>query len=68
MKKKIKYTLEQRATYLKIGGQPRLDHDFTVFGEIYEGLDVIQKISKVKTGSQDYPVQPVHFELSEIKN
>ena len=68
VKKKIKYTPEQRATYLKIGGQPRLDHDFTVFGEIYEGLDVIQKISKVKTGSQDYPVQPVHFELSEIKN
>lgn len=68
VKKKIKYTPEQRATYLKIGGQPRLDHDFTVFGEIYEGLDVILKISKVKTDSQDYPVQPVHFELSEIKN
>lgn len=68
MKKNIKYTSEQRAAYLKIGGQPRLDHDFTVFGEVYEGLDVILKISKVKTDSQDYPVQPVHFELSEIKH
>lgn len=68
VKKKIKYTPEQRATYLKIGGQPRLDHDFTVFGEIYEGLDVILKISKVKTDKQDYPLKQVRFELSEIKD
>ncbi|UIR57093.1 peptidylprolyl isomerase [Sphingobacterium sp. SRCM116780] len=67
LKKGIKYSKEQRETYLKIGGQPRLDHDFTVFGEIYEGLDVILKISQVKTDKQDYPIQPVHFELSEIK-
>lgn len=68
VKKKIKYTPEQRATYLKIGGQPRLDHYFTVFGEIYEGLDVILKISKVKTDKQDYPLKQVRFELSEIKD
>ena len=32
--KQINYTDEQRATYLKLGGQPRLDNDFTVFGEV----------------------------------
>lgn len=68
LKKSIKYTAAQRSTYLKIGGQPRLDHDFTVFGEIYEGLDVILKISKVKTDSQDYPLKQVRFDLSEIKD
>lgn len=67
-KKGIKYSNEQRSDYLKSGGQPRLDHDFTVFGEIYDGLDVILKISKVKTDAKDYPLQEVRFELSEIKD
>lgn len=68
VKKSITYTPQQRAAYLKTGGQPRLDHEFTVFGEIYEGLDVILKISKIKTDTQDYPLQQVRFQLSEIKD
>lgn len=63
VKKGIKYSPKQRETYLKLGGQPRLDGDYTVFGEVYEGLDVLLWISKVKTDSQDYPLKPVVFEL-----
>ncbi|MDM1296396.1 peptidylprolyl isomerase [Sphingobacterium sp. N143] len=68
MKKGIKYTAAQRKEYLDQGGQPRLDHDFTVFGEVYEGLDVILKISQVKTDKQDYPVQKIPFKVLEIDN
>lgn len=68
LKKNIKYTSDQRDSYLKMGGQPRLDHDYTVFGEIYEGLDVLLNISRVKTDAQDYPLREVRFELSEIKD
>lgn len=66
-KKGVVFTNEQRHEYLKNGGLPRLDKDYTVFGEIYDGLDVIMEISKLKTDSNDYPLQPVQFHLSEIK-
>lgn len=65
-KKGIKYTEEQRKEYLAHGGQPRLDHDFTVFGEIYQGLNVILKISRVKTDKQDFPLTKVPFSIVEI--
>lgn len=66
LKKGIKYTAAQRQEYLARGGQPRLDHDFTVFGEIYEGLEVIMKISRVKTDKQDFPLHNVPFKIVEI--
>lgn len=65
-KKGIKYTEEQRKEYLAHGGQPRLDHDFTVFGEIYQGLNVILQISRVKTDTQDFPLTKVPFSIVEI--
>ncbi|MCR5040343.1 MAG: peptidylprolyl isomerase [Bacteroidales bacterium] len=49
----------QRQTYKTIGGTPHLDGDYTVFGEVTEGLDVVDKIAAVKTGGQDVPVDPV---------
>lgn len=66
-KKDIKFTKEQRETYFSKGGLPRLDGDYTVFGEVYEGLDVLLKISKLKTNEKDAPLQPVSFEVIEIK-
>ena len=66
-KKGIKFTQEQRETYFSKGGLPRLDGDYTVFGEVYEGLDVLLKISKFKTNEKDAPLQPVSFEIIEIK-
>lgn len=66
-KKGIKFTKEQRETYLSKGGLPRLDGDYTVFGEVYEGLDVLLEISKLKTNEKNAPLQPVSFEIIEIK-
>ena len=66
-KKGIKFTKEQRESYLTKGGLPRLDGDYTVFGEVYEGLDVLLKISKLKTSEKDAPLQPVSFEIIELK-
>lgn len=66
-KKGISYTAEQRETYLKIGGQPRLDNDYTVFGEVYEGLSVLIDISRVKTDKADYPLTEILFEIEKTK-
>ncbi|GHE30931.1 hypothetical protein GCM10017764_12450 [Sphingobacterium griseoflavum] len=66
-KKGFAYTTEARNTYLQIGGQPRLDNDYTVFGEVYEGLSVLLEISKVRTDKSDYPLKEIHFTVEEIR-
>ncbi|SFS54712.1 peptidylprolyl isomerase [Sphingobacterium wenxiniae] len=66
-KKKLVYTAEQRTYYLQNGGQPRLDNDFTVFGEVYEGLDVLINMSKTKTDKGDFPIKKIPFQITEIK-
>ena len=61
--KKIKYTPAQRDLYKDIGGRPDLDQDYTVFGEVVEGLDVIDKIAKVPTAPGDRPVTDVKMKI-----
>ena len=53
------FTEQQRNDYKTIGGTPHLDNEYTVFGEIIEGLDIVDKISKTKTGSMDRPVEDI---------
>jgi len=52
-------TEEQRNVYKTIGGSPRLDGFYTVFGEVTEGLDIIDKIADVQTDSNDKPVNDI---------
>jgi cyclophilin family peptidyl-prolyl cis-trans isomerase len=56
---KFTYSAEQRTIYKTIGGTPHLDGDYTVFGEVYEGLDVVDKIAAVKTGAYARPLKDV---------
>jgi len=60
-KKGVKYSSAQRAAYKTIGGTPHLDHDYTVFGEIVEGMDVADAINSVTTDKNDLPLAPVTF-------
>jgi len=57
------YTNEQTQIYGEIGGTPHLDNQYTVFGEITTGFDVVDAISKVKTGSMDKPVEAVTMKI-----
>lgn len=55
----FKFTAEQRQVYTTIGGTPFLDNEYTVFGEVIEGMDVVDKISAVKTAPGDRPIEDV---------
>jgi len=50
---------DQKLFYKTIGGVPRLDGTYTVFGEVVDGLDVVDKIAAVKTNNADKPVDDV---------
>ncbi|WP_283680477.1 peptidylprolyl isomerase [Lentilactobacillus sp. Marseille-Q4993] len=51
----------------KQGGTPWLDHRHTVFGQVADGMDVVEEISKVKRDSADKPVEDVVIETIEVK-
>ena len=59
----VKYTPEQRNLYKTIGGRPDLDNLYTVFGEVVEGLDVIDKIAQVPTNPANRPMQDVKMKV-----
>jgi len=61
IKKGIKFSPSQRTTYKTIGGTPHLDNDYTVFGEIVEGMEVADAINAVKTDKNDLPLETVNF-------
>lgn len=52
-------TAEQREAYTTTGGTPHLDNQYTVFGEVVDGMNVIDKIEKVETDSHDRPLKDV---------
>lgn len=55
----VKFTDEQREAYSTVGGTPHLDGSYTVFGEVIEGMDVIDRIQKVETDRNDRPLEDV---------
>jgi cyclophilin family peptidyl-prolyl cis-trans isomerase len=62
--KHITYNPAQREKYKKQGGSPMLDGEYTVFGEVISGLDIIDKIANVQTDGMNRPVQDVKMKIS----
>lgn len=59
--------VEHQKVYSTLGGTPFLDQDYTVFGEVVEGLDVIDKIAAVPTGAMDRPIEDVKMKITIIE-
>lgn len=58
------YSPEQRELYASLGGTPFLDDNYTVFGEVIQGLDIVDKIAAVETGQADRPVTAVSMTMT----
>lgn len=56
----------KRTIYKTIGGTPHLDNNYTVFGEVIDGLSVIDKIANVKTDKNDRPIEDVKMTVKVI--
>ena len=55
---------EKLEAYSSIGGSPHLDGEYTVFGRVVEGLDVIDKIAAVKIGQANKPIEDIQMKVS----
>ena len=65
-RRSVKYTPQQRAAYAAKGGTPFLDGEYTVFGEVVEGMDVIDKIAAVQTQPGDKPVKDIKMTVKVL--
>lgn len=63
----IRFTEEQRKAYTTVGGYPSLDNNYTIFGEITEGLDVIDKIAAQEVDPFNRPQKDIKFKITTLK-
>ena len=60
-------TDEQLKIYSSVGGTPHLDGQYTVFGEVEEGLDVVEMIQGTATGRGDRPIDDIEMRIMVIE-
>ena len=65
-KEEAKIPAEIREIYKTIGGVPFLDNQYTVYGEVIEGIEVVDAIQQVKTNKQDRPTENVIIKSVKI--
>jgi peptidyl-prolyl cis-trans isomerase B (cyclophilin B) len=65
--KGFRYTTRQKEAYLEHGGTPFLDRDYTVFGQVVEGFEVLDKLAAVPTDPRDRPKEDLKMKIRLIR-
>ncbi len=68
LKQLFHFTPEQRKAYTTVGGIPFMDNEYTIFGEVTDGLEVLEKISEQPANHNDRPIKDIRILKAEIKN
>ncbi len=63
----LNYTTEEIDAYTTVGGTPHLDGNYTVFGEVIDGFDVIDAIASVNTDRSNKPLKPVTMTIEIVE-
>ncbi len=61
------YTQEQINQYLKVGGTPDLDGKYTVFGEVVEGMEIVDSIANVQVGVASRPLKDIKMKIKIVE-
>ncbi len=61
------FTPEAIEAYTTLGGTPHLDGAYTVFGEVVEGLDVVDRIASSQTDSYNRPLEDIVYRITLVK-
>ncbi len=64
----INFSAEAEEIYQKVGGAPYLDGGYTVFGQVFEGLDIVYAISQVETNSNNKPTDAVYIDSITVES
>ena len=62
----IEFTPEQKEAYMLEGGTPHLDGNYTVFGEVIQGMKVVDKIQFVETNAEDRPTKNIKIKSMKL--
>lgn len=62
----VKFTDEQMNVYMSLGGTPKLDGDYTVFGQVTDGMKTVDKIQRVMTDANDRPLKDIRIISARI--
>ncbi len=60
------YTPEMREVYANQGGTPHLDGDYTVYGRVIDGMDIVEKIEKTDTDANDRPIEDIKINSAKV--
>lgn len=64
---RLSFSAEQRKAYTTIGGYPSLDNNYTIFGEVLQGMNVVDSIAKQPVNSNNRPLKDIRFTIKMIQ-